>query len=157
LKFFGKIEESQIDPIVTMIEDSVRSIRPFPLRVRGAGAFPNLRNPRVIWVGLVDGEDVLLPLQKELEASFQKIGFQAEERPFQPHLTLGRMKSNRGKENLFPRIVKHQDDELGNFQVERLVLFKSDLRPSGPIYTALREVKLRDNLTAQSREPGAQS
>ena len=148
LKFFGNIEESQIDSIVKLIEDSVRSTRPFSLRVRGAGAFPNLRNPRVIWVGLVGGEEVLIPLQKQLEASFQKIGFQPEDRPFQPHLTLGRMKSNRGKENLVPRIEKHQDDELGNFQVEQLVLLKSDLRPSGPIYTALREMKLGGNLTA---------
>ncbi len=142
LKFFGNIEESQIDPIVKLVEASVRSARPFSLRVQGAGAFPNLRNPRVIWVGLVGGEEVLIPLQKELETSFQKIGFEPEDRPFQPHLTLGRMKSNRGKENLIPRIEKHRDEELGNFQVERLVLFKSDLRPTGPIYTALKEIKL---------------
>jgi 2'-5' RNA ligase len=72
----------------------------------------------------------------------EKIGFQAEDRPFHPHLTLGRVKSSRGREELVGRMEKYREEEFGDFLVERVNLFKSDLRPSGPIYTPLREIKL---------------
>jgi 2'-5' RNA ligase len=142
LKFFGNIEESRIDLILKSIEDPIRNTSPFSLKVRGVGAFPSLKNPRVIWMGLVDGKEVLASFQKQIESQLEKIGFQPEDRPFHPHLTLGRMKSSRGKEDLGGRMEKHKEEEFGDFPVERAVLFKSDLRPTGPIYTPLRELRL---------------
>jgi len=142
LKFFGNIEESRIDLILKSIEEPIRNTLPFSLRVLGIGAFPNLKNPRVVWMGLVDGKDVLTSFQKQIENQLGKIGFQSEDRPFHPHLTLGRMKSSRGKEELVAKMEKHKEEGFGDFQVGRLVLFKSDLRPTGPIYTPLRESKL---------------
>jgi 2'-5' RNA ligase len=142
LKFFGNIEESKIDSIAAAIQGPIGAAKPFHLSVRGTGAFPNLRNPRVIWIGLVDGEGGLAALQKEVESSLEKIGFEPEDRPFRPHLTLGRVKSNRGKEDLIRSVEKYREEEIGTFQVERVVLFKSDLTPTGPIYTSLREIKL---------------
>jgi 2'-5' RNA ligase len=142
LKFFGNIEESRIDLILKSIEEPVRNTLPFSLRVLGVGAFPNLKNPRVVWMGLVDGKDVLTSFQKQIENQLGKIGFQSEDRPFHPHLTLGRMKSSRGKEDLVGRMEKHKEEEFGDLPVERVVLFKSDLRPTGPIYTPLRELRL---------------
>jgi len=142
LKFFGNIEESRIEPIFKSIEEPIRNTLPFSLEVRGVGAFPHLRNPRVIWMGLVDGREALVSFQKQIETQLEKIGFQPEDRPFHPHLTLGRMKSSRGKEELVGRIERHKEEEFGDFQVERVILFKSDLKPSGPIYTLLKEIKL---------------
>ena len=142
LKFFGNIEESRIEPIFKSIEEPIRHTLPFSLEVRGVGAFPHLRNPRVIWMGLVDGREVLVSFQKQIETQLEKIGFQPEDRPFHPHLTLGRMKSSRGKEELVGRMERHKEEEFGDFQVERVILFKSDLKPSGPIYTLLKEIKL---------------
>jgi 2'-5' RNA ligase len=142
LKFFGNIEESRIEPIFKSIEEPIRNTLPFSLEVRGVGAFPHLRNPRVIWIGLVDGREVLVSFQKQIETQLEKIGFQPEDRPFHPHLTLGRMKSSRGKEELVGRMERHKEEEFGDFQVERVILFKSDLKPSGPIYTLLKEIKL---------------
>ena len=142
LKFFGNIEESRIDSIFKSIEEPVRNILPFTIRVQGMGAFPQLKNPRVIWVGLVNGSEILTSLQIQIETQLEKVGFQPEDRPFHPHLTLGRMKSSRGKEELAGRMEKHKEDEFGDLRVERVVLFKSELRPSGPIYTPLGDVKL---------------
>ncbi len=142
LKFFGNIEESRIDLIFKSIEEPVRNTLPFSVRVKGAGAFPSLKNPRVIWMGLADGKEMLISLQGEIEARLEKIGFEPEGRPFQPHLTLGRMKSSRGKEDLVRKMEKYPEEEFGDFQVERVALFKSDLRPSGPIYTLLRVLSL---------------
>ena len=142
LKFFGDIEESQIDSIISSIEIPVQSTQPFQLKVHGTGAFPNPKNPRVVWVGLAEGKEALSHLQKQLESSLEKVGFPPEDRSFHPHLTLGRVKSSRGKGALAAKIEKYRDEEYGEFQVERVVLFKSDLKPSGPVYTLLREAKL---------------
>jgi 2'-5' RNA ligase len=67
LKFFGNIEEGRVEPIVKSIEELIHATSPFHLMVRGVGAFPHLKNPRVIWMGLRDGEDVLPSFQKQLE------------------------------------------------------------------------------------------
>jgi 2'-5' RNA ligase len=142
IKFFGSVEESRIDSIFKSIEEPIRDTSPFSIKVRGIGAFPNLRNPRVIWMGLADGREVLISLQKQIEAQLEKIGFEPEDRPFHPHLTLGRMKSSRRKEELAGKMERHKEEEFGDLKVERVVLFKSDLRPSGPIYTPLGDVKL---------------
>jgi 2'-5' RNA ligase len=142
LKFFGNIEESRIDLLLKSIEEPIRNTLPFSLKVRGVGAFPHLKNPRVIWIGLVNGREVLISFQKQIETQLEKIGIQPEDRPFNPHLTLGRMKSSRGKVELAGRMEKHKEEEFGDFQVERVVLFKSDLRPTGPIHTPLRDMKL---------------
>jgi len=142
LKFFGNIEESRIDLIAKSIEEPVRSTLPFSVIAKGVGVFPSLKNPRVIWMGLVDGKDILTSLQKQIEKQLEKIGFQAEDRPFHPHLTLGRMKLGRGKEDLMGRMEKHKEEEFGDLPVERLILFRSDLKPTGPIYTPLRELRL---------------
>ena len=142
LKFFGNIEESRIDPIFKSIEEPIRNTPPYSIEVKGVGAFPQLRNPRVIWIGLVNGKEILTSFQKQIETQLEKIGFQTENRPFHPHLTLGRMKSSRGREEMVGRMEKHREEEFGDFQVERVILFKSDLKPSGPVYTLLREMKL---------------
>ena len=142
LKFFGNIEESRIDPIFKSIEEPIRNTPPYSIEVKGVGAFPQLRNPRVIWIGLVNGKEILTSFQKQIETQLEKIGFQTENRPFHPHLTLGRMKSSRGREEMVGRMEKHREEEFGDFQVERVILFKSDLKPSGPVYTLLREIKL---------------
>jgi 2'-5' RNA ligase len=142
LKFFGNIEGSRIDSIFKSIEEPVRGTQPFSLKVQGVGAFPSMKSPRVIWMGLVNGSQILTSLQKEIEAQLEKIGFQPEDRPFRPHLTLGRVKSSLGKSDLVGRMEKHKEGEFGDFEVERVILFKSDLKPSGPIYTTLRELRL---------------
>ena len=145
LKFFGNIEESKIDEIIRNIEEPIRRNPSFFLKVRGIGAFPHLKSPRVIWMGLIDERGVLVPFQKELEGRLEKAGFAPEKRSFQPHLTLGRMNSSRGMDELIWRMEKHQEEEFGELGVERIVLFKSDLRPTGPIYTALRDVRLGEH------------
>lgn len=142
LKFFGNIEESEIDPIVQSITETVRATSPISIKVQGMGAFPGLKNPRVIWVGLNDEKKILISFQKQLDGELQQIGFQPEDRPFHPHLTLGRMRSSRGKNELVKGMERYREEEFGSFEVERVVLFKSDLRPEGAIYSRLKEVRL---------------
>jgi 2'-5' RNA ligase len=142
LKFFGNIDESKIESIVEAIEGPVKGTPPFFLKVKGLGAFPHLKNPRVIWMGLAEGKDILTFFQGQLEGELEKIGFEREERPFQPHLTLGRSNSSRKRDELVGMVEQRREEEFGEIPVGKVVLFKSDLRPTGPIYTALRELKL---------------
>ncbi len=142
LKFFGYIEEPRVESIIQAIEGSVHRRRAFSLGIKGIGAFPTWRSARVVWMGLVDQAGILIPFQKELEADLEKVGFEPEGRSFQPHLTLGRVNSSRGKQELINRMERYRDEEFGHMEVEKVIVFKSDLRPTGPIYTPLREVRL---------------
>jgi 2'-5' RNA ligase len=142
LKFFGNIEEARVESIIKAIENPVLNTPVFTMKVRRIGAFPHWKDPRVIWMGLIDERGILSPFQKELETKLESIGFEPEARAFRPHLTLGRVNSSRGKEGLIQKMERYQEEDFGDFNVERIVLFKSDLRPAGPIYTLLREVRL---------------
>jgi len=143
VKFFGNIEESKIEPIIKSVESVTKTFSPFKLSVKGIGGFPNLKSPRVIWIGVIDEDGVLAKFQAQLETHFEKIGFEAEQRDFRPHLTLGRMKSLKRKDELINRIERFKDNDFGVFKVERVILFKSDLTKEGPIYTALKEVRFK--------------
>lgn len=143
VKFFGNIDESKIEPIVKSVEKIIGSYSSFYIRLKGVGSFPNLKTPKVIWIGVLDEKGILSQFQDQLEKAFKTLGFEAERRSFHPHLTLGRMKSFKEKEGLLKRMEKFKEDDFGEFKVEKVVLFKSDLTRQGPIYTALKEIKFR--------------
>jgi len=137
LKFFGNIETRNIDEICSRVEMAVAQKKSFRVGVSGMGAFPNSRSPRVIWLGLEDREGKLASIYRKVEEKLEIIGFKSEKRPFKPHLTIGRVKSQRGKKELFKVIDNFSTLDLGSFEVKSLVLFKSDLTPKGAIYTKL--------------------
>jgi 2'-5' RNA ligase len=115
----------------------------FNLDLSGMGAFPNIKSPRVLWVG-IENSDTLKALQEDIERSLVSEGFEKEDKPFTAHLTLGRFRSRREKEALINAIKKRQNDHLGQMSVKALSLMKSDLHPSGAKYTRLFEASLRD-------------
>ena len=142
LKFFGNIEEKTIDDISNIVGEIASQFNAFHLDVEDAGAFPNASRPRVIWVGTSFVKGTLERLHKELETRLVELGFEPEKRYFNPHLTLGRVKSLKGKKLLTENMEKIKGYKLGSFLVERLFLFKSDLRPTGAVYTKLRTFDL---------------
>lgn len=142
LKFLGDIEEGTIDKVDAAITDASKGQLPFEIEIRGSGAFPNLKNPRVIWLGIEDKTKGLLRLQQPLEDGLKALGFEPEKREFRPHLTLGRVKGFKGNERLSLAVSDLKDIEIGSFPVDRVILYKSELRPTGAVYTKLREIKL---------------
>jgi 2'-5' RNA ligase len=106
------------------------------------GVFPNLSRPRVLWVGLTTGLKELTATQAEIETVLEAAGFAREERAYRPHLTIGRMKADRKIDGLDKAIESNKDFAAGSFTAKEMILFRSDLKPTGPVYTALAKFKL---------------
>lgn len=143
LKFLGCVEEDQVPKIVDSMKSAAGGCMPFRVHLSGLGAFPNPRNPRIIWIGIREESGALKRLAGELEKLLSGIGIEPEDRPFSPHLTLGRVKE-RGDGNVFDGVLTaFKDQDAGEAQVDRISLMRSDLTPQGPIYSALRHVELQ--------------
>lgn len=142
LKFFGNITERDIRSIDDTLKTKAPALNPIPIAVGTMGVFPNLSRPRVLWVGITTGLKELTAMQAEIEAALETAGFPREERPYRPHLTLGRMKTDRRIEGLDKAVEDHRGFEAGNFTAREMILFRSDLKPTGPVYTALATFKL---------------
>jgi len=143
LKFLGDIRESQIQPLQGVLQRAAAPAQPFSLEARGVGAFPNPRAPRVIWLGLVGGSGemgALRRLQAEIENGTAELGFQKEARAFTPHLTLARIRDRVDQGVLDKILAANQNRAVGRFTAASVGLIRSELRPSGTVYTTLVEV-----------------
>ena len=136
------LDPADIDKIGRALSDAAADFAPATLAVGGIGFFPGLKRPRVIWVGLGGQTQLLIELQRKLEDNLAAIGFPKEKRPFKGHLTLGRIKVAVNA-NIIRQIMQEFSDlGGGEFTVARIILFKSDLKPSGPIYSQLQQATL---------------
>jgi len=141
IKFLGDTDEEKIDEIEEIIKNSAKDFKPFNIKLKGSGVFPNKNYMKVIWIGLENAESIG-EIAKKIDKQLQSLGFEPEKRGFSAHLTIARVKSPRNKEKLIQIIEKYQDVEFATIDVNSVKLKKSDLTPKGPIYTNLREVKL---------------
>lgn len=141
LKFLGEVKEEKIEEVYQVVEKSVNGIKSFTVNLQGLGGFPNLKRPRVIWVGVEKGKEILAELYPKMEEEFLKIGFAKENRSFTPHLTIGRIKSPKHLEGLASEINK-TTFETEEFEVKEVVVMKSTLFPTGAVYTPLKKVLL---------------
>ncbi|MGC9358536.1 MAG: RNA 2',3'-cyclic phosphodiesterase, partial [Anaerolineae bacterium] len=111
----------------------------------GLGAFPNTRNPRVIWVGVEEPTGRLALLHKAVNEALERVGFEPETRPFKPHLTLGRTRRRISRSQA--RLIGQEIDAakiglLTEEEAREIILFQSDLKPTGAEYTALKTFAL---------------
>jgi 2'-5' RNA ligase len=137
LKFLGDVALDRIAEIQKSLEGVAGSLPPFRLQPSGCGAFPTIKQMRVIWVGLRGDGCGLNVLQQAVEEAMVHLGFKREERPFRPHLTVGRVKGRQHLRALQELLVDRQNFEAEAFDVMELVLYKSELRPEGARYTPL--------------------
>ena len=141
LKFLGNIGSNRIDETMECIKTSCNGIHRFDITVRDVGTFPNLKRPKVIWIGVEEDGNMLKSLYERMEDKFEKIGIERENRGFSPHLTVGRVRTPRGLEGVLARMDKIEF-ETRKMEVDRIVLMKSDIRHQGPIYSPLGSVEL---------------
>ncbi|NTU43068.1 MAG: RNA 2',3'-cyclic phosphodiesterase [Nitrospirales bacterium] len=134
LKFLGEVKEELIPEIRKRLAEVCNSHSPAALAIRGAGAFPNLRSPQVIWVGCGDSPELKV-LYEAIEEAMSGLGFEKERRKFSPHLTLGRVREQRGLEPVMKELQLLKDQDWGTVEVGAVALMQSVLKPSGAEYT----------------------
>lgn len=150
LKFLGYVEEKLIEPVSFTVAGIVRDQRPLELKAERIGAFPGLKNPRVIWLGIHGDVGRLSVLQKEIEKALIPFGFEEEKRAFSPHLTLGRIRQGKRIINLDTKIQDIDKTCLGFFTVKEIIFYQSTLRPDGAVYNALRRFPFRAITTEEN-------
>jgi 2'-5' RNA ligase len=146
LKFLGNISPQKVAEITSVMEQASQGVNPFQLEVTEVGAFPNIRQPRVLWVGIRGEIDKLVAWQQHIDNGLMPLGFAKETRAFTPHLTLARLREgcSPGDRRDFGEMVAKTSIEVSyKFNVSSLNLMKSQLLPGGAVYNRLAEVKLK--------------
>ncbi len=144
LKFLGNVDAAVIPSLVKSVQAAVGDSGPFRLALGNLGAFPNPARARVVWVGLEGAVDALLDLQRRVEQVATAMGLAEEQRPFAPHLTLGRVSNNppTHRASLAAALRRGAAPLVGGFDAEEVVVMRSDLRPTGAVYTPLGRASL---------------
>ena len=142
LAFLGDTDEKKIKPIISMLYDRCREASKFELSIKGAGVFRNLHDPRIIWTG-IEPSDELIKLNAVVMNGLKEFDIKLEDRPFKPHLTIGRIKHLNDSEKLKDLIAQFQYSEIQLVPVNEVILFESILLQSGPVYKPLAKVSLK--------------
>lgn len=145
LKFLGDVSPANLERLADAMAAETITHEAFSMTVGGLGAFPSPRRARIIWFGL-NAPAVLTALLRGIEAVAARLGYAAEDRPFSPHLTIGRVGQNVSGSDL-QRIRNALEativDTLGTVRVAAVHVFKSDLKPGGAIYTPLYTMPMK--------------
>jgi len=151
LKFLGEVPRERILQIREALERVARQHSPLELVLEGVGAFPDLKRPGVLWVGVSSGQEELRRVARHLEGEFGGLGFQPEGRGFVGHVTLGRVARPGAASSLEQAVGALASDPLGFCRVSEICLFCSRLHPTGPVYSVLHRFPL--GVPAQAAPP----
>ena len=136
IKFLGNVDEQQLPSVISVAGDTVRGFKSFDVTCKGLGCFPNALRPRVIWIGCEDRGGMLPSLKQALDNSLIQFGIEREEREFHPHITLGRVKTEKRIDQLTHMLESLTFDEE-SFRCREILLMKSTLNSRGAEYTSL--------------------
>ncbi len=143
LLFLGEVEDRQVADVCRVAAEETGRHAGFPLTVEGVGAFPNKRRPRILWIGIGQGTQELCALHDALERPLLELGcYRREDRPFTPHITLGRSKRDRPADSLGSALAQQAGWKGGQTTVREIQVMSSELTPQGPVYTVLSRAKL---------------
>jgi 2'-5' RNA ligase len=143
LLFLGEVEDRTVPAVCQAVADVGQQHAPFTMTVEAVGSFPNARRPRVLWVGVGDGVQELCGLHDALEPPLLDLGcYRREERRYTPHITIGRVKTERPSDHLATALAKNTAWKAGEIPVREVLVMSSELTPDGPLYTVLSRAKL---------------
>lgn len=142
LKFLGDIETEKVDTVAGALSMAASGVKAFTVKAAGVGGFPNLKSPRVVWVGIRESVE-LIGLQRNIDERLFESGFEKDDRPFHPHLTLARVKTPVAGRELGKRAEESKIDINVDFRADYFVLFRSVLSPKGAEYTELKRFDLK--------------
>jgi 2'-5' RNA ligase len=147
LKFLGEITPDAIPGLVGALQSAAERSQPFTFSVGGLGCFPNPARARVVWIGIREDSGAMHKLYEDVETSLAGLGFRREDRPFSPHLTLGRVRREAGTgaaRRVGEAVQRVPAPALGEVSTGPLILFRSDLRPTGAVYTRVATFSLEE-------------
>lgn len=139
LAFLGEQKEDELQKIKRALDEL--QFEPIKVELRGIGGFPSLRNPRVVVLEVRRGREQLEELAKNTRLLLDSVSVWYDKKPFVPHITLARVKTPTRR--LSETLMLNMDEEFGEVQLTHVRLKKSDLKPTGPVYTTLHEVKAK--------------
>jgi len=142
LKFLGEISEQQVNQVKEVLDRISSQFKPYEITLSGIGAFPKVENPRVIWVGIESGKNETKKIAEILSVELEKAGFQKEDREFKSHLTVGRVRSPKNKDNLKTAIQSISFSPQAKIPIDYITLYQSTLTPQGPIYIPLHKTSI---------------
>jgi 2'-5' RNA ligase len=145
LQFLGDVAPGVIEAIADALRGVCAEHIPFGFELKNTGVFPNPDRPRVVWVGVDEPSGTLIALQKGVTRSLEPLGFEPEKRAYTPHLTIGRAARHASRRELAEVGEVVTGSEVGTLcqvYVEHITLMKSDLQPSGAVYTPLAVLPL---------------
>jgi len=142
MKFLGDVRDEQINDVCEAAKQVAKKIEPFEFTVAGVMCIPPRGALRMIWVGLTDKTGTSEKLQSLLEDTYAQMGFRKENRSFRPHLTLGRVKSSKNTDQLRQAVEKFANKEFGLQLADQIIVFSSQLKPDGPVYSPMATIKL---------------
>ena len=143
LQFLGDIDDAAVAGISTSLATMTGALPVFDVPVAGAGAFPDVHRPRVVWIGCDDSAGKLQALARAVQAAMRPCGFQPEPVPWTAHLTLGRIRTPRPDAALTRALDSLTNQAFGTLRVDAIHLFQSQLQPGGSIYTKLSSHPLK--------------
>ena len=135
------MDKDEIDRIEQAVKMAVIDTPAIQIKLKGVGAFPNFKNPRVFWAGIEEPTWELNNVQARIEDELDKIGFPKEKRDFSPHLTIARIKNTREAKPVSEKMQRSNIREVA-FKADQVIIMQSVLKPSGAVYTPLRICKL---------------
>lgn len=147
LHFLGDVAAGDVNKVAAALQAAAAEAAAFSLTLAGLGCFPNTRRPRIVWVGVQGDTGLLVDVHKDLGRRLRVINFTPEARPYAPHLTIGRVKKGIRSHQLaqLGEILAREQPGVGRLAtlaVQEICLIKSDLKPSGPVYTPLATSRL---------------
>lgn len=143
LKFLGETDEGLIPSIEEALKAVAEETGLFTMNVGGAGAFPDVKRPRVVWAAVKDGRDELVQLAKAVETALESLGFERERRPFRGHVTVARVKVPAAAKAVGEVVAANEGRDFGSFEVKGFSLVKSELKPDGAVYIDVRKFGLK--------------
>ena len=141
LKFLGTTPDSLVGKIREALLPLVSSYEQFYITIQSTGVFPSSKYPRIIWIGIIDS-DTLIEVRNGIESAMSLLGFQREDKKFHPHLTVGRVRGQKGMISLMQELDRSHDKQFGHFPVDQVKLMKSELKPNGAEYSCLHTIPL---------------